>query len=89
MNRFKKLQKQIDIGLYLHLSLVSFYFKEFDKFMEEHKSELMKIEDRDDLTDAEYEVQEMDIEQADQEVRNGDHGEDFCSSALLWLILSN
>lgn len=37
--------------------------------MEEHKSELMKIDDRDDLTDAEYEVQEMDIEQADQEVR--------------------
>lgn len=29
----------------------------------------MKIDDRDDLTDAEYEVQEMDIEQADQEVR--------------------
>lgn len=42
---------------------------EFDKFLEEHKSELMKIDDRDDLTDAEYEVQEMDIEQADQEVR--------------------
>lgn len=29
----------------------------------------MKIDDRDDLTDAEYEVQEMDIEQADQEVK--------------------
>lgn len=43
---------------------------EFDKFLEEHKSELMKIDDRDDLTDAEYEVQEMDIEQADQEVRD-------------------
>lgn len=42
---------------------------EFDKFLEEHKSELMKIDDKDDLTDAEYEVQEMDIEQADQEVR--------------------
>ena len=31
----------------------------------------MKIDDRDDLTDAEYEVQEMDIEQADQEVNKG------------------
>lgn len=29
----------------------------------------MKIDDRDDLTDVEYEVQEMDIEQVDQEVR--------------------
>ena len=48
-----------------------FDFPEFDKFLEEHKSELMKIDDRDDLTDAEYEVQEMDIEQADQEVNKG------------------
>lgn len=51
-----------------HPSLFS-TLTEFDKFLEEHKSELMKIDDRDDLTDAEYEVQEMDIEQADQEVR--------------------
>lgn len=50
---------------------------EFDKFLEEHKSELMKIDDRDDLTDAEYEVQEMDIEQADQEVR-APGGQNMC-----------
>ena len=51
--------------------ICGFDFPEFDKFLEEHKSELMKIDDRDDLTDAEYEVQEMDIEQADQEVNKG------------------
>lgn len=37
----------------------------------------MKIDDRDDLTDAEYEVQEMDIEQADQEVR-APGGQNMC-----------
>ncbi|XP_048745050.2 uncharacterized protein LOC125658046 isoform X3 [Ostrea edulis] len=57
----QKLEDQI-------MSVMNTAVEEFDKFMEEHKSELMKIEDRDDLTDAEYEVQEMDIEQADQEL---------------------
>jgi len=41
---------------------------EFDKFLEDHKDELLRIENREDLTNAEYEVQELDIEQADQEV---------------------
>lgn len=41
---------------------------EFDKFLEEHKDELMRIEAKEDLTSAEFDVQELDIEQADQEV---------------------
>ncbi|XP_061177862.1 uncharacterized protein LOC133186647 isoform X1 [Saccostrea echinata] len=57
----QKLEDQI-------MSVMNTAVEEFDRFLEEHKSELMKIEDRDDLTDAEYEVQEMDIEQADQEL---------------------
>ncbi|XP_052704063.1 uncharacterized protein LOC128180193 isoform X1 [Crassostrea angulata] len=57
----QKLEDQI-------MSVMNTAVEEFDKFLEEHKSELMKIDDRDDLTDAEYEVQEMDIEQADQEL---------------------
>lgn len=39
--------------------------------MEEHKSELQKIDShKEDVTEAELEIQEMDIEQADQEVKN-------------------
>lgn len=38
--------------------------------MEEHKSELQKIDShKEDVTEAELEIQEMDIEQADQEVK--------------------
>lgn len=44
-------------------------FPEFDKFLEEHKHELQKIETfKEDVTEAELEIQEMDLEQADQEV---------------------
>ncbi|CAC5378844.1 unnamed protein product [Mytilus coruscus] len=43
--------------------------EEFDKFLEEHKDELQKIETgKEDVTEAELEIQEMDIEQADQEL---------------------
>jgi hypothetical protein len=38
--------------------------------LEEHKSELQKIDShKEDVTEAELEIQEMDIEQADQEVK--------------------
>ncbi|KAK3096071.1 hypothetical protein FSP39_022738 [Pinctada imbricata] len=57
----QKLEEQI-------MSVMNTAIEEFDKFMEDHKGELMKIEEKDDLTDAEFEVQEMDIEQADQEL---------------------
>ncbi|XP_069140268.1 uncharacterized protein [Argopecten irradians] len=50
------------------MSVMNTAVEEFDKFLEEHKEELQKIEIRDDLTNAEFEVQEMDIEQADQEL---------------------
>jgi hypothetical protein len=41
---------------------------EFDKFMEEHKEDLKQIEIKEDITDAEFEAQEIDIDNADQQV---------------------
>ena len=36
--------------------------------MEDHKEELMSIETKDDQTDAEFDAQQIDIDNADQQV---------------------
>lgn len=51
-------------------SVSLFPLPEFDKFMEEHKVDLQHIEIKDDITDAEFEAQEIDIDNADQQVGN-------------------
>ena len=42
--------------------------------MEDHKEELQMIEIKDDITDAEFEAQEIDIDNADQQVMLPDSG---------------
>ena len=44
------------------------YVSEFDKFLEEHKDRLESLETKDDITDAELSAQEIEIDEADQEV---------------------
>ena len=41
---------------------------EFDKFLEEHKDRLESLETKDDITEAELTAQEIEIDEADQEV---------------------
>lgn len=57
----KKLEDQI-------MTVLNTAVEEFDKFMEEHKADLQQIEIKDDITDAEFEAQEIDIDNADQQL---------------------
>ncbi|XP_045189015.1 uncharacterized protein LOC123546637 isoform X2 [Mercenaria mercenaria] len=57
----KKLEDQI-------MTVLNTAVEEFDKFMEEHKEDLKQIEIKDDITDAEFEAQEIDIDNADQQL---------------------
>ena len=41
---------------------------EFDKFLEEHKERLETLDTKEDITDAELTAQEIEIDEADQEV---------------------
>ncbi|XP_060587658.1 uncharacterized protein LOC132743149 isoform X3 [Ruditapes philippinarum] len=57
----KKLEDQI-------MTVLNTAVEEFDKFMEEHKEDLKQIEIKEDITDAEFEAQEIDIDNADQQL---------------------
>ncbi|KAL4231540.1 hypothetical protein ACF0H5_009121 [Mactra antiquata] len=57
----KKLEDQI-------MTVLNTAVEEFDKFMEDHKDELQNIEIKEDITDAEFEAQEIDIDNADQQL---------------------
>ena len=45
------------------------FISEFDKFLEEHKERLETLDTKEDITDAELTAQEIEIDEADQEVR--------------------
>ncbi|XP_064602471.1 uncharacterized protein LOC135468255 [Liolophura sinensis] len=58
----QKLEQQL-------LSVLNATVEEFDSFMEEHKSELIEKELHDELTESEMVLQEMEIDQADQQLQ--------------------
>ncbi|XP_052771420.1 uncharacterized protein LOC128211061 isoform X2 [Mya arenaria] len=57
----KKLEEQI-------MTVLNTAVEEFDKFMEGHKAELLTIETKEDQTDAEFDAQQIDIDNADQQL---------------------
>ncbi|KAL3864299.1 hypothetical protein ACJMK2_005992 [Sinanodonta woodiana] len=59
----QKLEEQI-------MSVLNTAVEEFDRFLEEHKEELQKLEIIEGMTDAELEAQEIDIDNADQQLES-------------------
>ena len=57
----------------VHLFLYIFHLVEYDKYVETHKADLLEKVASDDMTEAEVDLQELEIEEADQEVQLRKH----------------